>query len=272
MAHLIVIANNKGGCGKTVTSCHLAEALGRAGKRVLLVDVDTQCNSTEVLLAPEEIIDKTLYDVLDPAAPCTDISQAIYTSKCPNVWVLPNIEETATLEPDLIKAGPDVFLQLRHSLRSYAHEHFDYVVMDTPPNLGTFVLCALNAADLVIIPVKASSVFSIKGMTRVTQVITKLRECGHPDLRFLRLLINEVDLRTSISRDLSDNLRSSFDEDLVFTTQIPINAAFAHAEASNTTLGNFNGSTPGARAFRKLAEELMQVLGTSEQEVCHAGT
>jgi len=260
MGVVIAIVNNKGGVGKTTAACNIAHAMGLLGRRVLVADLDPQSNATALLLSNHLDRQHNLYELLAEESLGTPISRFIYPSSYDGVFCLPNIPETAALEPELILSAPASFLRLRHHLRDYVLRQFDFVIIDTPPNLGTFVICALNTADFALVPVKAGSAFSVAGLLKAVRLINEVRVQDNKDLKFLRLLINCVDKRTLISRALTEQLFRTFREDQVFRTSIPGNTAFEQAEAAGVTIFRYNPSTPGARAFRELAQELLDIF------------
>jgi chromosome partitioning protein len=257
---VIAIVNNKGGVGKTTAACNLAHALGLLGRRVLLVDLDPQCNATALLLPRHLLRQHSLYELLAQETLKLSITRFIYPSPYKQVFCLPNVPETASLEPDLILSAPLSFFRLRGHLREYALRHFDFAIIDTPPNLGTFVLCALNLADFALVPVKAGSALSVAGLLKAVRLINEVRTQNNKDLRFLRLLINQVDKRTLISRSLTEQLFGTFRENQIFRTSIPENTAFEQAEAADSTIFQHNANAPGARAFRELAQELLDIF------------
>lgn len=126
---------------------------------------------------------------------------------------------------------PDSYLRLRDRIREYATTNFDFTFIDTPPNWGYFVLASLHAADCVIVPLLCSSRFSMEGLARALSLIEGVRERANPDLRLLRLIVNNVDKRTAISRVVTDKLLGRlFDESMLFKTSIPTNTEFSKAE------------------------------------------
>jgi chromosome partitioning protein len=256
---VIAIVNNKGGVGKTTAACNLAHALGLLSRRVLVVDLDPQGNAT-VLLLPHHLDQHySMYELLAKETKAPPINKFIYPSQYDGVFCLPNVPETASLEPRLILGAPASFLRLRRHLRDYALQEFDFVIIDTPPNLGTFVLCALNTADFALVPVKAGSAFSVAGLLKAVRLVNEVRTQSNNDLRFLRLLINQVDKRTLISRSLTEQLFKTFRKDQIFKTIIPGNTAFEQAEAAGATIFRYNPNATGARAFRDLAQELLEI-------------
>ena len=202
MGLITAIINNKGGVGKTTVTCNLAHALGLEGCRVLVVDLDSQCNTTHLLFPDAAGPHTSLYELLAKDTGVTSLQDYIYPTRYDNVFCLPNVPETAGLEPQLIVGAPGSFLRLRQLLRDYAVENFDFTLIDSPPNIGAFVLCALHAADFVLVPVKAGSAFSVAGLLQAVRLINDVRQQGNNELRFLRLLVNQVDRRTSISKEI----------------------------------------------------------------------
>ena len=218
MGVIVAIVNNKGGVGKTTAACNLAHALGLLGKRVLVVDLDPQCNATSLLLSNRLDRQHSLYELLAHDTLGFPLTRAIYPSQYEGVSCLPNVPETAALEPEMIMSAPASLSRLRRHLRHYALRHFDFVIIDNPPNLGSFVICALNTADFALVPVKAGSAFSVSGLLQAVRLINEVRVEANKDLRDLRLLINQVDKRTLISRTLTDQIFKAFGEDQIFKT------------------------------------------------------
>ncbi len=147
--------------------------------------------------------------------------------------------------PQLLQAAPTSYLRLRQSLRDYARRHFAFTLIDNPPNMGTFVLQSLYAADGVILPLKAGSAFSVEGLLKAVRLISRVRAEANPDLTFLRLLINQVDRRTSISRNISQEIAGAFEADQLFHTTIPVNTALSWRKQEARP---FSNSTPGPAA------------------------
>lgn len=250
---IVSIVNNKGGVGKTTVAVNLSHALAKMGKQVLVVDNDTQANTTSIFLPTEP--EKSLYEVLEGS----EVREVIQPSIYENLSILPNIPETSGLEMDLIEKSPESLSILEKKLRP-AIENFDYTFIDCPPNMGTFVILALQASDFVIIPTEAGCTFSIEGLLRAVKLIERIAETGNPNLRFLRLLFNYVDKRTSISRYIIRQVKNHFKEDQVFETVIPTNTTFQQAILSEKTIISYNSSASGAKAFRSLAKEFNSIL------------
>jgi chromosome partitioning protein len=261
MGIIISVMNNKGGVGKTTTTCNLASGLGKQGHRVLVVDADPQSNSSTILLPPKTQIGLSLYDVLASDDQAELNGKHIYPTEDKNVSIIPNIDDTASIEPILIRESPHSFLRLRNKLRGKLMEYYSFILIDCPPNMGTFVLCALYASDFAIVPVLAKSSFSVEGLVKAVQLIKTVQSEINPDLRFLRLLVNAVDRRTAISHLIIEQITRVFTKEQIFETRIPISTSFERAEAGKETIFRQHGTTPGAKAYRELAKELASLVG-----------
>jgi len=259
MSVIISVVNNKGGVGKTTVTCNLSHALAKKGKKVLVVDIDSQCNATSLLVPDTTSLRYSIYDILEPGNDTTP-DKCVYGTEYANLYCVPNIPDTASLEPQLIYESPKSLFFLRERFRDYALENFDITIIDNPPNMGTFVICSLYSSDFVIVTNQAGSSFSLEGLLKAIVLINEVREQGNPNLRFLRLLINQVDKRTTISRATITQIKQNFKPDQFFITTIPINTAFQQAESLKQTIFKFSPHAAGARAYRLLAQELLEIL------------
>jgi len=257
MGVIVAIVNNKGGVGKTTLTVNLAHALANRGKKILIVDNDAQCNASS-LLVDADVVSDSVYELYE--SDDTPLERCVYPTAYDGLSIIPNSEETAALEINLNLGIPTSYLRLRDRLRDYAKSNFDFTFIDTPPNWGYFVLAALHAADCVIVPILCSSRFSMEGLTRALSLIEGVRQRENPDLRLLRLIVNNVDKRTAISRVVTDKLRRLFEDDVLFKTSIPTNTQFSQAEMEGKSIIRFSPRSVGAKYYRSLATEFLEIF------------
>lgn len=259
---VISVINNKGGCGKTTTSINLAHVLGKKSKKVLVIDNDSQCNSSSILLNQVNIAN-SLFHIISQNIP---VETGIYATNYKSVFCMPNDPRTAALEIPLARQLNESFLLYRRKLKDYVCNQFDLILIDNPPNLGLFTAMGLHMSDFVIIPNEAGSKFSLEGLLNAVSFINEIREPENPDqpknpdLKFLRLLITKVDKRTNASNAIVEHIKNSFSKDQIFKTAIPVNAAFQQAELMNETIIKFRSNAPGAKAYTEVAKELLAIL------------
>ena len=262
MGLVISVINNKGGCGKTTTTVNLAVALSRLKKKVLVVDLDSQSNTTDCFKdSITTSIGKTMFDLLDPDPEnAITIEECIYNTDYHQLYLLPNISDTAIHGPAFIKSGQHALNILKDRLRPYAVKNYDFTIIDCPPNLEVFVISALNASDFVIVPCESGSKFSVQGLVKAKKFIDDIREEYNPDLRFLRLLITKADHRTQICKSIISAIHTAFPASDVFETIIPANTDFQKAEAKNQSIFKFRIGAPGAAAYTEVAKELLKAV------------
>lgn len=266
MAGIIIsIVNNKGGTAKTATTVNLGQALAREGKKVLVVDNDSQANATALLCKNEPRM--SLHELYSSSGlnEITAEDCIFWVDFQENLFVLPNSSLTATVEPVLIKKGVDGgFTVLRKNLREYVQQNFDFCLIDCPPNMGVFVINSLYASDFAVVPTDTGSKASVQGLLRAIQFIEDVRSDANPDLRFLRVLLTKVDRRTSVSKVIISQLNSYFSPNRIFKEVIPINTDIQKAELKDETIFKFNSKSGGSQAYRRLAKELLTIIEESE--------
>jgi chromosome partitioning protein len=261
------VCNHKGGVGKTSLACNMGAALALKKKKTLVIDNDPQANATGILLPPNTVIRNSIYELLDPS-PDNDedipVENCVYPTSHKGLYCLPNVEETSGLEMDFAERYPESLNFLRSKVREYAKTHFDFVLIDCSPTLSLFVANALHCSDCVIVPVDAGSAYSLDGLRKVLELVESIQKSGNPDLRFLRMLINRVDKRTSVSRVIIEDVNDRFGSHRVFSNMVPVNTSFQQAEYAKQTIFSFEASSRGAKAYRQLAQEMIGIFENRE--------
>ncbi len=244
----IAIANQKGGCGKTTTAVCLALCLKDMGNRVLVTDMDPQGSTTQSLYPNREAIQHTVYELL------------MDSDTVPVSSVLTNIDEGLDLLPaDVILSTVEQLLSGRseresrlRKVLSRVDEDYDYVIIDSPPNVGILTFNALMAADEIIIPVDPS-LFSLQGVGRVTDALDLLENInGHTTT--YKVLATMYDSRTRISRELLAALKSSYEQSC-FKTIIRNNVTLKESTGFGVPITQYRGSR-GLSDYKSLANEV----------------
>lgn len=270
MGIVISIINNKGGVAKTATAVNTAAALVRAGKRTLLIDNDTQCNATRLLLQDEQIAE-SLYDIYDPDQKEVNLNSCIYVTKTKNLDCLPNKGSTGSLalkmiQQMLLEGNKDQLYIFRKKLRDFAITNYDFVFIDNPPNLEIFVMCALLSSDFVIIPNDSGSRASLEGLFSAVEFIAEIKNNGNPDLRLLKILVTKLNKNLLVSRSIHEQTVRYFGADRVFKTVIPVNTDVQKAELEAQTVFQFRSKAPAAVAYHDLSEEIIQLIRQKDNE------
>ncbi|MEI7638285.1 MAG: ParA family protein [Syntrophus sp. (in: bacteria)] len=251
---IIIVINNKGGVGKTTITTNIAHGLANRGKKILVIDQDPQANTTSILSPP--VGANTLYSFYSENSP---VSNFIYPTPYENLDIIPNENATATLELELYSDIKTSYHLLRDKIREYAVSNYDHTLIDSPPNLGIFVMMGLICADSAIIPIEAGSRYSIDGFVAAYEAIQAASKKINHDLKFLRAAVNKVDMRTSVSKTSVEYLRRQFGDKL-FNTTIPLNTEIQKAEMDRQTVIRHSPHSTGAKKFRLLTDELLELI------------
>lgn len=248
---VIAIANQKGGVGKTTTAINLSAALARAGKKVLLVDLDPQANSSLTFLQ-HEAIEFSIYDLLTDGQ--TSFENVIKKTSISTLDVLPSRINLAKLESKLIGEF-DAPFRLKDKMDGVAAT-YDYIVIDTPPALGLITVNALVASDYVIVPIQPSY-FALEGTDDLLDTVEKVRARPNPNLKVLGVLITLLDKRTTLAKDIHERIKQVFGEK-VFDTVISKSVRLEESPAYKESIFTFAPNSTGAAEYTRLCEEVMQ--------------
>lgn len=253
MARVITVANQKGGVGKTTTSVNMAAALARAGKKVLVVDLDPQGNASTALGAEHTSGTTSNYEVLIGNATALEAMQP--NPEHDNLFCIPATIDLAGAEIELVSMVRREY-RLHDALRrGFLTEHgFDYVFIDCPPSLGLLTINAMTAVDEVMIPIQCEY-YALEGVGQLLGNIGMIREHLNSNLHISAVLLTMYDARTNLASEVAEEVRNQFGE-VVLRNVIPRSVKVSEAPGYGQTVVDYDPSSTGAKAYEGAAKEL----------------
>jgi chromosome partitioning protein len=247
---IVAIANQKGGVGKTTTAINLSAALALRGRPTLLIDLDPQANSTMSFVDMQRVT-RSMYDAIaDPAGTIVDI---VVPATVPNLFVAPSRIAMAKLEAKLV-GEIDAHFRLKDRIDAVRAD-YDHIVIDCPPALGLLTVNALVAATHLLIPIQ-SSYFALEGTDDLLETVEKVRARANPGLQILGVVITMHDRRTSLARDIREQIQRVFGGK-VFRTTISKSVRLEESPAYKESIFTFAPDSSGATEYYSLCEEVM---------------
>lgn len=265
MGKVISLVNQKGGVGKTTTSINLSASLAVLGKKVLLIDLDPQGNTTTGVGINKGEIEKSIYDVLIGES---KVTEAMIKTKYKNLYVLPATINLAGLDAELLEKsrtenGFKKGEQLKNNLMDIK-DSFDFIIIDCPPSLGVITTNALTASNSVIIPVQCEF-FALEGITQLLNTIMLAQKNLNPNLDIEGVLLTMLDSRAILCLEVVEDIRRFFKE-RVYNTIIPRLVRIAEAPSHGTPIIEYDPKHRGTIAYLNLAKEVIERNGNAKRE------
>ena len=250
MGRVIAVANQKGGVGKTTTAVNLSTSLAKKNKKVILIDGDPQGNATSGL-GVEKDPENSLYDVLVNEV---DIKTTLQDTCVKTLKVCPSNMDLAGAEVELVSQMSREF-RMKEKIDPI-REEFDYIIIDCPPSLGLITLNSFTAADSVLIPVQCEY-YALEGLGQLLNTINLVKKHLNKNLEIEGAVLTMYDMRTNLSNQVVKEVKRYFD-DKVYKTVIPRNIKLSEAPSFGMPIGLYDPKSKGARAYEKLAKEVMK--------------
>ncbi len=255
MGKVVAISNQKGGVGKSTTAINLSACLAERLKKVLLIDLDPQGNSSSGLGIDRNQAEYTVYDLLIGEATA---EQCTVRTEFGRLYVIPSNVDLSGAEIELMDFDDREYL-LKNAIAGMK-EQYDYIILDCPPSLSLLTLNALSASDSVLIPVQCEY-YALEGLTQLLKTIRLVQERLNPDLKIEGIVFTMFDGRTNLSNDVVSNVSESLPDIRIFNTKIPRNVRLAESPSYGLPIIRYDSHSTGAQSYRELAREFTKKKG-----------
>ncbi len=250
MGRVIAITNQKGGVGKTTTSINLSSCLAEFGKKVLLIDIDPQGNSTSGVGVEKNKLEKTVYDLLIESC---EIKDCLVHTEIENLDILPSNVNLSGAEIDLIGIDEREFILKRNVDK--IRDEYDFILIDCPPSLNMLTVNAMSTADTVLVPIQCEY-YALEGLSQLIHTIELVKSRLNPDLEMEGVVFTMYDARTNLSLQVVENVKDNLKQN-IYKTIIPRNVKLAEAPSYGLPINLYDSKSAGAESYRLLAEEVI---------------
>lgn len=251
MGKVISITNQKGGVGKTTTTINLSAALAEYDKKVLVIDIDPQGNTTSGYGLDKYEIEDTIYELILEESP---IKKCIIENVIPGVSILPSNINLAAAEIDLIDKNRKEFI-LKKEI-DWIKDNYDFIIIDCPPSLNTLTINAMTASDSVLVPIQCEF-YALEGLSQLIHTVNLIKERMNPKLDMEGVVFTMYDSRTNLSANVVENVKENLKQH-IFETIIPRNIRLAEAPSFGEPITTYDPKSTGAVKYMELAKEIIE--------------
>ena len=265
--HIVAVANQKGGVGKTTTAINLATALVAINKKVLILDLDAQGNaSTGLGIAPEDRVSST-YDIIIGNAQLIDV---IKGTSVKGLYIAPATTDLSSADVDLVSNDKRTMV-LKNSLTELVKKDkkFDYIIIDCPPALSLLTINAFVACESVLVPLQAEF-FALEGLSQLILTIREVRSTLNKNIKIQGIVLTMYDKRNNLSVQIEDDVRENLGN-LVYKTVIPRNVRLSEAPSFSLPALVYDHKCSGSVAYQKLAVEFLERGDYSQGDILIKG-
>lgn len=250
MGRIIAIANQKGGVGKTTTAINLSACLAEAGKKILVIDMDPQGNTTSGLGLEKDEIENNIYDLI--LGECT-IREGIHKTEIQNLYVIPSNVNLAGAEIELLGIKDKEYI-LKNEI-DYVSDDYDFLIIDCPPSLNMLTINAMTTANTVLVPIQCEY-YALEGLSQLIHTIKLVQQRLNPKLNMEGVVFTMYDARTNLSLQVVENVKNNLNT-TIYKTIIPRNIRLAEAPSHGLPINIYDSKSSGAESYRQLAQEVI---------------
>ncbi|RHP33882.1 ParA family protein [Lachnotalea sp. AF33-28] len=251
MGRIIAIANQKGGVGKTTTAINLSACLAAENKKVLVIDMDPQGNTSSGFGLDKNNIENTVYEILLGES---DIEECIIKNVLDNMDIIPANVNLSGAEIELIGVDMKEYI-LRWQVRKVA-DNYDFIIIDCPPSLSMLTVNSMTTADTVLVPIQCEF-YALEGLSQLMHTINLVKRRLNPDLELEGVVFTMYDARTNLSLQVVENVKNNLNQN-IYKTIIPRNVRLAEAPSHGLPINIYDPKSAGAESYRELAKEVIK--------------